>query len=32
MLKIFFLRLKGLYDAIVASLTKNEYGSAVHSL
>ena len=32
MLKIFFLNLKGLFDASVVSLTKNEYGSAVHFL
>ena len=32
MLKRFFLNLKGLFDASVVSLTKNEYGSAVHSL
>ena len=32
MLKRFFLNLKGLSDAIVASLTKKEYGSAVHFL
>ena len=30
MLKRFFLNLKGLSDASVVSLTKNEYGSAVH--
>ena len=27
---MFFLNLKGLSDAIVVSLTKNEHGSAVH--
>ena len=32
MLKRFFLNLKGLSDASVASLTKKEYGSAVHFL
>ena len=32
MLKRFFLNLKGLFNASVVSLTKNEYGSAVHSL
>ena len=32
MLKRFFLNLKGLSDASVVSLTKKEYGSAVHSL
>ena len=32
MLKIFFLNLKGLFDGSVVSLTKNEYGSAVHFL
>ena len=32
MLKIFFLNLKGLSDASVASLTKKEYGSAVNFL
>ena len=31
-LKRFFLNLKGLSDASVASLTKKEYGLAVHSL
>ena len=31
MLKRFFLSLKGLFDASVLSLTKNENGSAVHS-
>ena len=30
MLKRFFLNLKGLSDAKVASLTKIEYGSALH--
>ena len=32
MLKIFFLNLKGLSDTSVASITKKEYGSAVHFL
>ena len=32
MLKRFFLNLKGLSDASVVSLTKNEYGSTVHFL
>ena len=32
MLKRFFLNLKGLSDASVVSLTKKEYGLAVHSL
>ena len=32
MLKKFVLNLKGLPDASVVSLTKNEYGSAVHFL
>ena len=32
MLKAFFLNLKRLSDASVASLTKKEYGSAVHYL
>ena len=32
MLKRFFLNLKGLFDANVVSLTKNEYGSALHSI
>ena len=32
MLKFFFLNLKGLSDACVVSLTKKEYGSAVHFL
>ena len=32
MLKRFSLNIKGLSDAIVVSLTKNEYGSAVHFL
>ena len=32
MLKNFFLNLKGLSDASVVSLTKKEYGSAVHFL
>ena len=32
MLKRFFLNLKGLSDESVVSLTKKEYGSAVHSL
>ena len=32
MLKTFFLNLKGLSDASVASLTKKEYGLAVHFL
>ena len=32
MLKRFFLNLKGLSDASAASLTKKEYGSAVHFL
>ena len=32
MLKIFFLNLKGLSDASVASLTRKEYGSEVHFL
>ena len=32
MLKRLFLNLKGLSDAGVASLTKKEYGSAVHFL
>ena len=32
MLKIFFLYVKGLFDASVVSLTKKEYGSAAHSL
>ena len=32
MLKRFFLNLKGLFDGSVVSLTKNEYGSVVHSL
>ena len=32
MLKRFFLNLTGLFDASVVSLTKKEYGSAVHSL
>ena len=31
-LKNFFLNLKGLFDASVVSLTKEEYGSAVHFL
>ena len=30
MFKRFFLNLKGLSDVSVASLTKKEYGSAVH--
>ena len=30
MLKIFFLNLKGLFDASVVSLAKNEYGSGVY--
>ena len=32
MLKRLFLNLKGLSDAIVVSLIKKEYGSAVHFL
>ena len=32
MLKIFFLNLKGLFDASVVPLIKNEYGSSVHFL
>ena len=32
MLKRFFLSLKGLFDVRLVSLTKKEYGSAVHSL
>ena len=32
MLKSFFLNLKGLSDATAVSLTKKEYGSAVHFL
>ena len=32
MIKRFFLNLRGLFDATVVSWTKNEYGSAVHSL
>ena len=32
MLERFFLNLKGLFDASVVSLTKKEYGSAVHFL
>ena len=32
MLKRFFLNLKEVFDASVVSLTKNEYGSAVHFL
>ena len=32
MLKRFFLNLKGLFDASVASLTKKEYGLAVNFL
>ena len=32
MLKRFILNLKGLSDASVVALTKNEYGSAVHFL
>ena len=32
MLKRFFLNLKGLFDESVQSLTKNEYGPAVHFL
>ena len=32
MLKRFFLKLKGLLDASVVSLRKNEYGSTVHFL
>ena len=32
MLKIFFLNRKGLFDASIVSLTKKEYGSAVHFL
>ena len=32
MLKIFFLNLKGLFDARVPSLTKKEYGLAVNCL
>ena len=32
MLKRFFLNLKGLFDATVVSLTKNENGSVVHFL
>ena len=32
MLKRFFLNLKGLFDARVASLTKKEYGSPEHFL
>ena len=31
MLKRFLLNLKGLFDASVVSITKKEYGSAVHS-
>ena len=29
-LKLFFLNLKGLFDASVVSLTKKEYGSSVY--
>ena len=29
---MFFLNLKGLFDASIVSITKKEYGSAVHSL
>ena len=32
MLKIFFLNLKGLFDASIVSITKKEYRSAVHFL
>ena len=32
MLKRFFLNIKGLSDASVVSLTKNEYSSEVHFL
>ena len=32
MLKRFFLNLKGFLDVSVVSLTKKEYGSAVHFL
>ena len=32
MLKRFFVNLKGSFDVSVVSLTKTEYGSAVHSL
>ena len=32
MLKRFFLNLRRLFDASVVSLTKKEYGTAVHSL
>ena len=32
MLKQFFLNLKGLFDAIIVSLTKRNYGSEVHFL
>ena len=32
MSKRFFLNLRGLFDASVVSLTKKEYGSAVHSV
>ena len=32
MLRIFYLNLKGLFDASIVSITKKEYGSAVHSL
>ena len=32
MLKRLFLNLKGLFDASIVSITKREYGSAVHTL
>ena len=32
MLRILYLNLKGLFDASIVSITKKEYGSAVHSL
>ena len=32
MLKRLFQNLKGLFDASIVSLIKNEYGSTVHSL
>ena len=31
-LKIFFLNLKGIFDASIVSITKKEYGSSVHFL